>query len=80
MSDNETATRLRGIIVDYAGVAPEKITDEALLFDDLDLDSLDKVEIVMAAEEAFGCEISDDDCDKAKTFADLLRLVEASKF
>jgi len=46
--------------VEHLGVEPEKVTEGASFIDDLGADSLDTVELVMAFEEEFGCEIPDD--------------------
>lgn len=76
MSDYNVADRLRTLVVEYSGIDPDRITDEAHLFDDLGIDSLEKVELVMAAEEEFAVEISDDRATKVQTFGDIVRLVE----
>jgi len=48
------------IVVEHLGVEPDKVTEAASFIDDLGADSLDTVELVMAFEEEFGCEIPDD--------------------
>jgi acyl carrier protein len=64
------AERVRGIIVEQLGVDEEKVTDTASFIDDLGADSLDTVELVMAFEEEFGCEIPDDAAEKILTVKD----------
>ncbi len=59
--------RVRDIIVEKLGVAPEKVKDEAHFIDDLGADSLDTVELVMAFEEEFNVEIPDEDAQKITT-------------
>ena len=59
--------RLRAIIVEQLGVDPERVTLEARFREDLEADSLDLVELIMAFEDEFGGEISDDDAQKIKT-------------
>jgi acyl carrier protein len=59
--------KIRDIIVDKLGVAPEKVKPEANFIDDLGADSLDTVELVMAFEEEFNVEIPDDDAQKITT-------------
>ncbi|MFP6733466.1 MAG: acyl carrier protein [Rhodospirillales bacterium] len=67
---SDTAERVRGIIVEHLGVDEEKVTDTASFIDDLGADSLDTVELVMAFEEEFGCEIPDDAAEKILTVKD----------
>ena len=61
------ADRVKKIIVDQLGVEEELVTPEASFVDDLGADSLDTVELVMALEEEFGLEISDEDAEKLTT-------------
>lgn len=56
--------RVHQIIEKELGVNPEQITAEASFIEDLGADSLDTVELVMAFEEEFGMEISDEDAEK----------------
>lgn len=74
-----TEERLRGLIVEYAGVDPEKVTSEAHLFDDLGIDSLEKVELLMAAEDEFRVEIPDSSFDlfKIETVQDMVGLINS---
>ena len=60
----ELEARVAGIIVDQLGATREEIVPEASFIDDLGADSLDIVELVMAMEEEFDVEISDDDAEK----------------
>ncbi len=59
--------KVRDIIVDKLGVAPEKVKPDAHFIDDLGADSLDTVELVMAFEEEFNVEIPDDDAQQITT-------------
>ncbi|NOX38931.1 MAG: acyl carrier protein [Calditrichaeota bacterium] len=59
--------KVKDIIVDKLGVAPEKVTPEAHFIEDLGADSLDTVELVMAFEEEFNVEIPDEDAQKITT-------------
>lgn len=59
--------RVRKIIVEQLGVKEEQVTVEASFVDDLGADSLDTVELVMALEEEFECEIPDEDAEKITT-------------
>ena len=67
---SDTAERVRGIIVEHLGVDEEMVTDTASFIDDSGADSLDTVELVMAFEEEFGCEIPDDAAEKILTVKD----------
>lgn len=59
--------RVKKIIEEQLGVNSEQITNEASFINDLGADSLDTVELVMALEEEFGLEISDEDAEKITT-------------
>ena len=64
------------IIVEQLGVKPEEVTPEASFVDDLGADSLDTVELVMAFEEEFGCEIPDEDAEKIQTVGDAVKYID----
>ena len=59
--------RVKEIIVEQLGVAPEEVTNEASFINDLGADSLDTVELVMALEEEFDMEIPDEEAEKLQT-------------
>lgn len=59
--------KVKSIIVEQLEVDPEKVTGEAKFDSDLNADSLDVVELVMAFEEAFDIEIPDEDAEKILT-------------
>jgi acyl carrier protein len=59
--------RVVKVVVEELDVKAEEVTAEASFTDDLGADSLDVVELVMALEEEFGVEISDDDANDIKT-------------
>jgi acyl carrier protein len=59
--------RVKAIIVEQLGADPERVTREARFREDLDADSLDLVELIMAFEDEFGGEISDDEAQQIKT-------------
>jgi acyl carrier protein len=71
-----TLDRVRDIIVDLLGVEPEQITPEARFREDLEADSLDLVELIMAFEEEFGGEISDEDAQQITTVGEAVSYVE----
>ncbi len=63
------------IIVEQLKVSPEEVTLEASFIEDLGADSLDLVELIMAMEEEFGLEISDEDAEKIQTVQDAVNYV-----
>ncbi len=67
---SDIAARVKNIIVEHLGVDEDKVTEKASFIDDLGADSLDTVELVMAFEEEFGCEIPDEDAEKILTVKD----------
>ena len=67
MSKEEIFEKVKEIIVDQLGVDEDKVTMEASFRDDLEADSLDLVELIMAFEEEFGGEISDEEAQKITT-------------
>jgi acyl carrier protein len=70
MADQDTFKRVQAIIVEQLGVEPDEVTMEASFRDDLEADSLDLVELIMAFEEEFGGEISDEEAQKIETVGD----------
>jgi len=62
--------KIKQIIVEQLGVDEAEVTSSASFVDDLGADSLDQVELVMALEEAFDIEISDEDAEKIRTVQD----------
>ena len=70
--------RVKNIVVEHLGVDPEKVTETASFIDDLGADSLDTVELVMAFEEEFSCEIPDDAAETILTVGDAIKFLEKS--
>ncbi len=69
------AERVKQIVAEQLGVDEEQVTDEASFMEDLGADSLDTVELVMALEEEFDVEISDEDAEKIQTVQDAVDYV-----
>src|SRR5262249_15376399 len=73
---SDIAERVKKIVVEHLGVEPDKVTENASFIDDLGADSLDTVELVMAFEEEFGCEIPDDAAETILTVGDAVKFLE----
>jgi len=71
--------RVTVIIVDQLGVDESDVTPEARFREDLEADSLDLVELMMAFEEEFGGEISDEEAQKITTVGEVVILLEAGQ-
>ncbi|MFN2256884.1 MAG: acyl carrier protein [Desulfuromonadaceae bacterium] len=67
--------RVQKIVAEQLGVEEEQVTMEASFMDDLGADSLDTVELVMALEEEFEIEISDEDAEKIQKVKDAVEYV-----
>jgi acyl carrier protein len=76
MAETETFAEVKGIIVELLGVDEEKVTPEAKFREDLEADSLDLVELIMAFEEKFGGEISDEDAQSITTVGEAVNYIE----
>ena len=73
---SDTTDRVKKITIEHLGVDEVKVTDNASFIDDLGADSLDTVELVMAFEEEFGCEIPDDAAEKILTVKDAITFID----
>jgi acyl carrier protein len=75
MGREETAEKVKSIIVEQLGVPPEDVNGEASFIEDLGADSLDIVELIMALEEEYDIEISDEDAEKLQTVGDAVNYI-----
>jgi acyl carrier protein len=73
---SDVAERVKKIVIEHLGVEADKVTEGASFIDDLGADSLDTVELVMAFEEEFGCEIPDDAAEQIQTVGDAVKFLE----
>ena len=71
--------QIKEILKDTMDIDESKITLDAKLKEDLELDSLDSVELIMSAEEEFGIEIPDEDVKNFKTVNDIVNYIEEHK-
>jgi acyl carrier protein len=71
--------RVKDIVCEQLGVSEDEVTPEASFLGDLGADSLDIVELVMALEEEYELEISDEDAEKIKTVQDVVSYIEGHK-
>ncbi|MCP4393617.1 MAG: acyl carrier protein [Alphaproteobacteria bacterium] len=75
---SDIAEKVKKIVVEHLGVEEDKVTDNASFIDDLGADSLDTVELVMAFEDEFGCEIPDEEAEKILTVQDAINFIQAN--
>ena len=73
---SDTYAEVRGIIVELLGTDEAKITPAARFREDLEADSLDLVELIMAFEEKFGGEISDEDAQTITTVGEAVSYID----
>jgi acyl carrier protein len=74
---SDTLTRVKKVVAEKLSVEEAKITETSSIVDDLGADSLDQVELVMAFEEEFNCEIPDEIAEKIITIQDAVDHIEA---
>lgn len=74
---SDVLERVRKVVVDQLSVDAAQVTEEASFTGDLGADSLDTVELVMAFEEEFGCEIPDEEAEKIATVKDAVDYINA---
>nr|CRH05001.1 Acyl carrier protein (ACP) [Candidatus Magnetococcus massalia] len=72
---NDITERVKKIVAEQMGVDLEKVTEDAKFVEDLGADSLDNVELVMAFEEEFGCEIPDETAEKITSVKDAIGFI-----
>ena len=75
---SDVLERAKKVVVEQLSVDEAAVTPEASFTSDLGADSLDTVELVMAFEEEFGCEIPDEEAEKIATVQDAVNYIEAN--
>jgi len=71
-----TIEKVRDIICDQLSVPPEKVQRDTHLMKDLEADSLDAVEIIMAIEDEFEIEVPDEDAEKFQSVGDIVKYID----
>jgi acyl carrier protein len=75
----DTYGEIKAIIVDLLGADEGKVTMDARFREELEADSLDLVELIMAFEDKFGAEISDEDAQKITTVGEAVRYIDSHR-
>ena len=78
MSADSIFDSVKGILVEQLGVEAENIAMESSFIDDLNADSLDIVELVMALEQEFGVSIPDEEAERIKTVGDAVDFIKGN--
>ena len=76
---SDVADRVKKIVIEHLGVDDDKVVENANFIEDLGADSLDTVELVMAFEEEFGCEIPDDAAENISTIKNAIDFIVSQK-
>ena len=76
MTNHDIEERIIKLTADSLGVDVSKVTRDSHFIDDLNADSLDQVELMMAIEAAFSCDIPDEEAGKISTVADAVNYVK----
>jgi acyl carrier protein len=75
LASNNVLERVQGIVAERLGVEEDQVTENAAFIEDLNADSLDLVEVIMAMEQEFDLEISDEDAERIRTVGDAVSYI-----
>jgi acyl carrier protein len=76
---SEVEAKVKEIVCEQLGVSEDEVSPNASFIEDLGADSLDIVELVMALEEEYDLEISDEEAEKIRTVGDVVTFIESHK-
>lgn len=79
LEENMVFEKVKSFVVEQLGVDPDQVEMDTNLMKDLEADSLDAVEIILAVEDEYGLDIPDEIAEKFETVRDLVEYVEANK-
>lgn len=77
MSNEEILARLKQILADAFEIAPARVTESTRLFDELDLDSIDAVDLAIKLQEMTGKRIKPEDFKNVRTVGDVIHTVQS---
>ncbi|MDN5873927.1 MAG: acyl carrier protein [Sinobacteraceae bacterium] len=75
MKDDELSGKLYALLSEHFELDPDKVVPEARLYEDLELDSIDAVDLSLAVEDLTGCETSPEAFQKASTVEDVEKVI-----
>ncbi len=78
MTGDPIFENVKAILIEQLGIDGDSITPDSSLIDDLNADSLDMVELVMAMEQEFGISIPDEEAERIKTVGDAIEFIKAN--
>ncbi|MBO4474451.1 MAG: acyl carrier protein [Clostridiales bacterium] len=77
MSSDSVFEKVKAILVDQLNISEDSVQMDSLFVDDLNADSLDMVELVMAMEQEFNISIPDEEAERIKTVGDAVEFIKS---